>query len=409
MNRRIDARWLRNMAQEAAKLEAECSDAELDWNRIERGIFSRLDAETSEPQPISKSNSASKWPVWAGLASVAAVAAAIVLAWPSEPINAPSIACVESNTAEPSAVDDRLETVTGGFPVTLDHDDWARFRLSPRGRYYVLTMDDRVSFHLIEGKIEADVQRHKAKNAKHGGVENGVADDGVVEESVVVRAQNLEVAVRGTLFSVEIRDGKVHVQVQRGAVTVRPVLEQSTASHTGSIAMDSWLVEGPSTSVFDGNLARRIAEYPSVLDPISLDVSSNPDREPQQQPASAVGNQEPERSVPSRFQPMSASKPREPISLPAVLTSELAGPTLRDIAQGVTECHRAAVPPRVDGVTIQAQTRIFIRVAPDGHVVFARFEPPLSPKAQVCASSIVQDASFPRALAESALELPLQW
>jgi hypothetical protein len=104
---------------------------------------------------------------------------------------------------------------------------------------------------------------------------------------------------------------------------------------------------------------------------------------------------------------LSDSAPSASASLPESLTKELASASLANIAREVESCYRRNMPRGNEGVTIHAQTTVNIRIAPDGHVVFARFDPPLAPEAQACASGVVQSATFPRARTESVLVLPL--
>jgi hypothetical protein len=377
MKRHLDARWLREMAEEVAQAPTQ----QLNWDRIEQGVFERLD--TRGPRLLPRPSVAA-WPRVLGAAAVAAVAAGLVFTasrTPGNPLD-PTAASVArpDDSPQSNGVRAQAELVAKDHPVTFEHAGWARFRLSHPGRLRVLRMDDHVALHLLEGKVEADVTRQN------------------IDEAVTVRAGNLRVSVHGTLFSVELRDGTLRVQVERGSVAVGPASRGVT---------EGWLVTAPSTGVFDLARSRRLHGFPSVSDPISLvpppspsTASASPKVETEIEPA-------PDAKAPSRSPaPVDPPAPIAP-SLPEVLTADLAAATLQTIAQGVTACHRNAVPS-TDGVTIRAQTRISIRVAPDGHVVFARFDPPLSPRAQTCASGVVQGAAFPRARVESVLELPLR-
>ncbi len=382
MKQHLDARWLRDMAEEVAKAPRQ----ELNWDRIEQGVFERLDAHGPRllPRP-----SVAAWPRVLGAAAIAAVAAGLVLTasrtpGPGNPLE-PTFVALQPDDVSQGKVEARTELVADDHPVTFEHAGWARFRLSPPGRLRVLRMDDRVALHLLEGKVEADVTRQN------------------IDEAVTVRAGNLRVSVHGTLFSVELRDGTLRVQVERGSVAVGPASRGVT---------EGWLVTGPSTGVFDLARSRRLHGFASVSDPISLVPPPSPSTQAPSLPKVEVGAEPaPDAKAPTHSPapvdppaPISSSLPE---ALPEVLTADLAAATLESIAQGVTACHRNAVP-NTDGVTIRVQTRISIRVAPDGHVAFARFDPPLSPRAQTCASGVVQGATFPRARVESLLELPLR-
>ena len=382
MKRHLDARWLRDMAEEVAKAPRQ----ELNWDRIEQGVFERLDAHGPRllPRP-----SVAAWPRVLGAAAIAAVAAGLVLTasrtpGPGNPLEPTFVTLQPGDVSQGNGIGAQTELVAKDHPVTFEHAGWARFRLSPPGRLRVLRMDDRVALHLLEGKVEADVTRQN------------------IDEAVTVRAGNLRVSVHGTLFSVELREGTLHVQVERGSVAVGPASRGVT---------EGWLVTGPSTGVFDLARSRRLHGFPSVSEPISLVPPPSPSTASASPKVEAEVEPAPDATAPARspapVDPPAPISPSLPEALPETLTAVLAAATLQGIAQGVTACHRNAVPS-TDGVTIRVQTRISIRVAPDGHVTFARFDPPLSPRAQTCASGVVQGATFPRARVESVLELPLR-
>ena len=439
MNRPIDARWLREMVQEVVRTPP----VEVNWERIEMAVFSQLDRSIPNllPKPLQKPQLS--WPLDMKTATAAAVlvvasaAAAIsavaagtqyALSGPQsgsqpssqqkylQPSLTEQLAQAEqssnlvdheaSNTVgEPASEHTLTIIVAGDRHYAFEHSDWARFRLSPEGRIRLMAAGDSVSMHLLEGKIEADVENQGANR------------------TVSVQAGSLLVTVRGTLFSVEARSKGVQVQVERGAVEVKSVSE----------AGEGWVVSGPSTRVFGLEPVRELENRSTVVDPISVDseplseVQGEEKKPPQPYVAKtapvalavpaaevvpeAVGTAVPEsaakgevRALLSRDSPYPAAS-----SLPGTLTPGLAAATLRQIAQEVTVCQRSAVPSKLDGVTITAQTKIVIRVAPDGHVIFARFDPPLQPKAQVCASGVVHGTMFPRTSGESMLELPLRW
>ena len=416
----IDARLLRRIVKDVAQSPM----AELDWDRIEQRVFEQWEGQG--PKSVRKTSL--RWPrilyASAGVAAAAGTALALghIHHAPTSQQQPSAVDAVAAAHHEPQPVPMQQDAwqpanqhtdqqgprtiVADVTAVDFDHAGWARFRLSPHGRLQVLRMDDRVSMRLLNGKLEADVHRE-------GAPRNEVSED--TEDVVSVLASSLQVAVRGTLFSVEIRDGSVRVQVGRGAVAVTSAvtdLGEHTSPHAntwGSGGSEGWLVRGVSTSVFAVDPVRRLENHPSVDEPFAIDSLLESPRELVANPPKPRLDHDREKRESVR--PSSSQEPPVPNAplLPEVLTVELAASTLETVAQGVLACYRLAVPSQINGVTIQAQTTIVMRIAPDGHVVFARFDPPLSPKAQVCASGIVQEASFPRAKAESVLELPLHW
>ena len=368
MRTQPDAKWLREMAREIANEPV----PEVDWEKLEQGVFDSLE------QPGKPIRFEARPPVWPRVAAVAAVAAglALVVSWsasrftelvPSGHTPTEPVAKVQGTT--PSRVEDMVGSVlvTEDEPMTVEHEGWARFQLAPDSRVKVQRLDERVALDLIHGKVEAEVNRH----ANH--------------EIFTVDVDGMRVAVRGTVFSVERHGDSMRVDVERGAVSVGP---------SGSGAGESWLMKAPLTGTYSLASKAQLSVGP-------LDASSETDPE--------VGLPEPAKSwqrPPSIAAANDAAKVEEE-PLPEMLTNQSASSVLATIASGVEACHREAIPVSQDGVTVHARTTITIRVASDGHVVFARFDPPLVPKAQSCASGVVQQATFPAARKESILQLPL--
>ncbi|MCU0694346.1 MAG: hypothetical protein MUF54_23405 [Polyangiaceae bacterium] len=124
-------------------------------------------------------------------------------------------------------------------------------------------------------------------------------------------------------------------------------------------------------------------------------------------PSPAHGRSKP--ALPAASEPQSASRPSLPAPpppLPVRLDALLASGPVGHLVQSVRACYRDNTPAPT-GVTVRVETSIRIEVAPDGHVAFAHFDPPLAPKAQLCASAVVAHTQFPRAQLASTLNVPL--
>lgn len=362
MNQPLDARWLKKVAQKIAE-----TSPEFDWDRVETAVFQRLEREPAPRAPSSPA--AYGRAVTAGL--IAAAVAALTLSVSQTPRHDLSTALAGPTVHDAVPAD----IVATHEPQAFVHEQWARFHLHAPGRLRVLRMDDRVSLHLLEGKLEVDVSRRDAL------------------EAVTIRAGNVRVAVHGTLFSVELREGVVQTQVQQGSVVVGPASRGNT---------EGWLLIGPSTGYFDATIGQRVAGHSYVDQPLVLHRSETPSS-----PPVMVQPTQPQRDL-SAPSPVASPKIRPPQPLPNALDDHLAATTLQAIRQNITACYRRHLPSSNEGVTIHAQIHISIHVAPDGHVTFARFDPPLSPRAQSCASEAVQNAAFPSARESSVLELSMQ-
>lgn len=371
MSTRPDAKWLREMTREVAAEPV----PDLDWDKVEKGVFEALE-EPGQPVRLHAPP-----PVWPRVAAVAGVAAglALVVSWSAShtPELAPTakapVAAEQPTPPAPTAASlAGSQLVTEHEPLTVEHGGWATIRLAPDSRVTVQRLDERVALALDEGKVEAEVNRR----ASH--------------EIFTVDVDGLRVAVRGTVFSVERRGDAMRVDVERGTVAVVPI---------GSGDAEGWLMKAPSTGTYSIEHETQLAMGPLTTEPPA--DRKQPDAAPPALTAT-VGKSRPSGDGAAAPEVDSATE-----SLPESLTSESASSVLASIASEVKRCHRDAVPSSQGGVTIRAQTTITIQVAPDGHVSFARFDPPLMPQAQRCASAVVQRAQFPRARTESALRLPL--
>jgi len=355
---------------------------DVDWDSVENRVFDRLE-EPGRPLML-----APPAPVWPRIAAIAAIAAGIAfgVSWSAsktEPPHQPTASVVHAQDLKPAengfvTANAGTELVTENAPITVKHEGWAEFRLAADSRVRVQRLDDRVALDLIKGKVDAQV-------TKRGG-----------EEIFTVLVDGMRVAVRGTIFSVERMGDTMRVEVRRGSVAVGPTSPGTT---------EEWLVSSPSAGTFSLREHVRLSSEPLVSSSHVFEEPSKPEvavvDEPEPAPTSEIDRP---KVAPPKL-PATDEPPSAPV--PEMLTPELATVPLAEIKRLVAACYRDSIPKNNDGVTIHAHTTINIRVAPDGHVAFARFDPPLAPKAQSCASAVVQQARFPKARTESVLSLAL--
>lgn len=381
MKRQPDAKWLRKMAREVANEPV----PDLDWESVENRVFDRLE-EPGRPLMLAPPT-----PVWPRIAAIAAIAAGIALAvsWSASNTEAPhqaTASVVHARDLKPAqngtvTASAGTELVTEEVAVTIEHEGWAKFRVAADSCVRVQRLDDRVALNLIKGKVDAQV-------TKRGG-----------EEIFTVLVDGMRVAVRGTIFSVERSGDTLRVEVTRGAVAVGPASPGTT---------EGWLVSAPSAGTFSLREHVRLSSEPLVPSPRVFEEPSKPEvavaGEPEPTPRPEL-EQPKVAATKLPAPPETDDQPSAPV--PEMLTAELAAVPLAEIKRLVTACYRDSLPKDNEGVTVHAHTTLNIRVAPDGHVAFARFDPPLAPKAQSCASGVVQQARFPEARTESALVLAL--
>ncbi len=375
MKRQPDAKWLREMAREAAEEPV----PEVDWERVERGVFDQIE-QRGRPLRLTRPE-----PAWPRAAAIAAIAAGIALAvsW-SGSDTAPTVNPVPR--ANPDLPASPAVTATVGSDLvahdtalSVHHDGWAHIRLAAHSRMRVNQLGDRVALDLIHGRIDARVDKHSH------------------EQVFTVDVDGMRVAVRGTVFSVERHGGAMDVGVTRGAVEVG-----STAASDSR----SWLLTAPANRNFPINSLAARDEHRGKSSPGAENEENRHEVRPESESAPPHAARPRRASAPDKGD---SSDPRELAapSLPEALDEDSAAAALARIAAAVEACARQEMPDGNDQVTIHVYTTIRIRVAPDGHVAYARFEPPLAPKAQSCASAEVRRARFPRARTESFLSLPL--
>lgn len=345
----------------------------LDWQRIESRLFEQIDRE----QPARTQHATSR--SWRGALAMGAVAATVTLAVASALTTRPTQQ--PASVSPPTAVM-QGELVPGSVLQAGDqaaHFELgpASFSLSPQSRARVEALSSRVVLRLEQGRLEARVTPQPG------------------EERLVVRAGATQVAVHGTVFSVEMRDGEVFVDVTRGSVAVGPVSEGPT---------ERWLVVAPQQASFSLDGARTARYRPLAAVP-SAPVTT----EAEPIAAATPENTEP---APQTVQPPKseqATKAPAPAPLPDKLTPALVRRELASLRQQIERCYRQAAASAPAGVSVSVHTSVLMQVSPAGHVRYARFDPPMQPEAQVCASAAVSSATFPRAQHESTLTLSFQF
>ena len=384
-----DARWLRRMTEEVAREPV----PEVDWDAVEQRVFDRIENDAAPKRLVTSP------PAWHGLASVAAAAALIAIGSAaifsqSEPIErkasaGPLVSASQLSDGQPLASSSFAEgavLLADGADMIVQHRGWATWRVTSGSRVRVLSRGDTVALELLEGRVEASVVPQPRVDA------------------FTVRAGNTRVAVHGTVFAVERHDASITVSVERGSVAVGPA--------TRSNVTEGWLVVAPGQATFstDGAKSARYAVNPPA--PIArLDGHSDPagDEGIAADPADVSAAPDEEAADPAPPTRPHVTPPIKDASLPEMLTPALAAGTLGSLRQQIETCYRGSAPPSTSDVTRRVQTTVRITVAPDGHVLFGVFDPPLTPRAQVCASGVVAAAKFPKSRVESNQVLELQF
>ncbi|WP_394846481.1 FecR family protein [Pendulispora brunnea] len=377
-----------------------------DFSAIDEKLFERI---AREPVSISESRtgrerSAVRSPrLWGGVALVAAAAAAfVVFRSPTRtPIENTLVQGTQIGTqpteVSPNAAPERARgesaaslrerqgtgeiriagtAVEPGHTLALSEsvetaDARAIFISGPESRPAVTW--------LLEERSRVEVQHAQLPlvlTLTKGAVEAQVApvDHG---EAFAVDIDGVRVAVHGTHLRVSREGGHVAVDLTEGVVAVGPIPSAGLTEGT--------VVNAPAHVEF---------ETADISGSFRLDRTPTSIRTPVQ-----LGGHRPDASRPQLRETLAREK------TPDVRTASAPAAPMKPeeiIAKGVRAC--VASQLREATVRVTVSSKLSLKVAEDGSVYFARFNPPLAPEAQECASRIIYKTRFPHG---GDVEIPL--
>ena len=382
-----DVQGLRLLVEE---LRAE-EPPELPWDAIER----RLMAEIARRERVENTRAARGRAGLSQAFAFAAAAACLVLGGfaagsgehygpPREATRDVSVASVALAPSEPGARGERdlLALMPGDViqagdaPVTFSHADTLAWRLAPESSLVVRSLGHDGVGHTValeRGSIRAEVTPRDPS-------------EGLIE-AFAVEVGNTRVAVHGTAFTVT-RDGdRVIVDVEHGSVAVGPITRGSPVGQ--AFMTTGHLLIGPRRASFslDGGRSARFLPREeaspaklSAATPVAAPTHDDPARSPsppqeaREARAPAPIHAPPPQGAPSLPEP--TAKPSLPE--PALLT-------VASVRAQLAQCF--AKTYEVGSFSVSSTFRLVLK--PDGSVQSARFDPPVKPEFQVCASGAI--------------------
>lgn len=375
-----EARWL----DESIRLAAQSGPPDLDWARIEQGVFASIGTQSS-PRPVLTPEVP-----WQRLVALAAVAAASILglhhlaASPSSSTDSSRVVAqpllpvaTVTQPAEPSGLRNGSR-IHSAQSSTYQHGGWATFVVRGGSDITVDRIDDTVELSLESGAINVSVK------------------PGQQPGSFVVLAGNTAIAVHGTRFTVLRHVDDVVVRVDEGVVSV------GSPSRRGPTVR--WLVGAGTQGTFSldsGSNASFDTWVPRPPPPIASAQPPAPKARPAPSSDAAA-------AAPSAQEDPSRSAAHAQM-LPDKLTRAAADEAMGPVLAKIQECYHQAASTMAPGVKVSVESTLTVRIAPDGHVVSGVFDPPLKPDAQACAMSAVAAAVFPQARNASELQADLQF
>ena len=396
--------------------------AKIDWERSEVALLARVEAEARFER--SRARFGGRRRLWAGAAVVLAVAAAIPLVFAraagdrAASLDRPAVDAVVQRSASALIRKEGRGDVRIGAPAamtiatagsTLERGDAAEAH-DAKGFFQ---RDNQVTWALEDGARVAVRGTHGALvlALERGAVEAQVTPV-PAGEAFAVDVEGTRVAVHGTHLRVG-RDGThVVVDLTEGVVSI------GAPPRTGSTYGD--LVNAPAHIEFDANDPKgtmtvthdpaRVRAALALRAPAESVVAVSPRMTIPPAPAAAA-------SAPGTVTPPALAAAAGPIAgaggaprapsvrglvLPSTATAATAAtPSApadpeKAIAGAVLACARAQASEseRPGDLTITVSSKLVLRIGDDGAVMSARFEPPLAPEVQTCASGVIYGARF---------------
>jgi hypothetical protein len=376
---------VRESRQELGTREAR----EVDWAKVEQGLFQRIEVEQRDERAKLVSGRGGRWTLVAsGLALAATVA--VVVGTPRR-----SLSIDGSQTANDDSAGNVI-AVEGGGQLLVDGQSVGVGTALHVGD----VIEARTAQATVErpGKLTMIFERGARATVTH--VQGALVlalEEGAVEAQVVPVAS-------GEAFAIDVGGSRVavhgtHLRVARAGEHVVLDLSEGVvllgeAPRMGSTA--GVLVTAPAHAEFTASEAERtlsLTHDPAgVRMPLSLGPSSQPRGVPQTValPLPVKADPGETRSPPGVSAAAHVEGHASGVAPKSVATVEVS-PEAAIIA-AVRSC--LAERPRADNVTVVVSTTVRLAMGPDGAVSSARFDPPVAPDVNACASGAIYKQRF---------------
>jgi ferric-dicitrate binding protein FerR (iron transport regulator) len=360
---------------------------DVNWAEVDRGLFGRIATEQRAERAGLTSGRSARWAVAVGgLAVAAAIALVVGTSRQTRAIDGVR-ASVDDGAGSVTAVEGGGQLLVDGKPVGVGALLHAGDVLEARGAQATIERP---------GKLTLIVERGSRATVTHvDGALVLALEEGAVEAQVVpvpsgeafaVDVGRSRVAVHGTHLRVARVGEHVVVDLSEGVVSL------GEAPRVGSTL--GALLTAPAhaeftTSDAEGTLS--LTHDPAVLRaPVSLGASAQartglPSVAVVPSPRAESGEVKPSVAV-------AAAREGHPVSPPQHGVAAAEANPEAIIASAVRAC--LADRPRADNVTVVVSTTVRLGVGPDGTVTSARFDPPVAPDVNACASGTIYKAHF---------------
>jgi hypothetical protein len=360
---------------------------DVNWTEVDRGLFGRIETEQRAERARLTSGRSVRWAFAAGgLAVAAAIALVVGTSRQTRSIDSAQVAA-EQSAGSITAVEGGGQLLVDGKPASVGAALHEGNVIEARGAQATI---ERL------GKLTLIFERGSRATVTHVdgalvlALESGAVEAQVVPvpsgEAFAVDVGSTRVAVHGTHLRVARLGEHVVVDLSEGVISL------GEAPRIGSTL--GALLTAPAhaeftTSDTEGTLT--LSHDPSVLRaPVSLGASAQGRAG---LPALAVAASP--KGDPGEVKPsvaVAAAREGHPAKPPPKTAAAVDANPEAVIASAVRAC--LAERPRADNVTVVVSTTVNVSVGPDGTVTSARFDPPVAPDVNACASGAIYKTRF---------------
>ncbi|HEX3345602.1 MAG TPA: FecR domain-containing protein [Polyangiaceae bacterium] len=358
----------------------------VDWAEVDRGLFGRIDRE-QRAERARLTGRGTRWAFAAGgLALAAAIALVVGTSRPTRSMDGAQVAA-EDGAGTITGIEGGGQLLVDGKPVGVGAALHEGNLVEARGAQATL---ERV------GKLTLVFERGSRATVTHVdgalvlALESGAVEAQVVPvpsgEAFAVDVGHSRVAVHGTHLRVARIADHVVVDLSEGVVSL------GEAPRVGSTL--GALLTAPAHAEFTANepeATLALSHDPAaVRAPVTLGAST-----PARSALPSVALSPPPRVEPGEPKPAAVvAAPHEghAANSPSRVAAAAEANPEAVIASAVRAC--LAERPRADNVTVVVSTTVHVGVGADGVVTSARFDPPVAPDVNACASGAIYKARF---------------
>ena len=360
---------------------------DVDWAEVDRALFGRIATEQRAERARLTSGRSGRWAIVAGgLAVAAAIALVVGTSRQTRSIDGVQ-SSVDEGAGTVTAVEGTGQMLVDGKPVGVGAALHEGDVLEAQGAQATIERPGKLTL-IFERGTKATVTH--VDGALVLALEKGAVEAQVVPvpsgEAFAVDVGHTRVAVHGTHLRVARAGEHVVVDLSEGVISL------GEAPRIGSTL--GALLTAPAHAEFaasDSEATLSLSHDPSaVRAPVSLGASAQTRAGVPAVAIAPVPKPEPGDVKPPV--PVVAAHDGHPAALPPRTVAVPETNPEAVIASAVRAC--LAERPRADNVTVVVSTTVRVGLGPDGTVTSARFDPPVAPDVNACASGAIYKARF---------------